>query len=219
MRRWLTLPLLACASLVVLVTSLGPAHAAAPSNAESITTELHPGWNMAGWLGPATPVSELFDAVPALQQIYVWNSAEQRYQGALPTSTLPHGLRRLTPGMGLWLRIGGTEPATWTRAASPDAEAGFISLRAGWNLVAWAGRDGTSVADAFLALGSSLRTALTWDAEAERFLRYAPGAPATNNTLRRLDRGDALWLIVTAKSHWLQPDSQNLLVPRPLILA
>lgn len=217
-RRWLTLLLLAWASLLVLVTTIGHAHAAAPSNAESITTELHPGWNMVGWLGPETPVSELFDAVPALEQIYAWNGAEQRYQGALPTGTPLHGLRPLVPGMGLWLRIGGTEPVTWTHPTQPDSEAGFIALRAGWNLVAWAGRDGTAVAEAFLAIGSSLRTALTWDAEAGRFLRYAPGAPATINTLRHLDRGDALWLIVMAESHWLQPGSQDLLAAPPLDL-
>ena len=202
MRHWLTILALACASVAVLVTTIAPLDAAEPSPGESITTELHPGWNMVGWLGPEAPVSELFEAIPALKRIYAWNSEVQRYQSAWPTSTPLYGLRQLIPGMGLWLFIDGESPVAWTRPVA--AEGRVLPLRSGWNLVAWSGDDGGPVGDTLTRFGDSLVTAFRWDAAAQRYDRHRPWADAAN-TLRGLTRGDALWLELAADGRWWVP--------------
>ena len=33
------------------------------------TIELHPGWNMVGWLGPEIPGGQLFQALPAIEEV------------------------------------------------------------------------------------------------------------------------------------------------------
>lgn len=206
MRHWLTILGLACASVAVLVTTFSPLDAAEPSPDESITTELHPGWNMVGWLGPEAPVSELFEAVPALQRIYAWNSEAQRYQSALPARTPQHGLRQLIPGMGLWLFIEGDRPVAWTRPVA--AEGRVLPLHAGWNLVAWSGDawsgDAGFVGGTLTRYGDSLVKAFRWDAAVQQYDRHRPWADAAT-TLRGLNRGDALWLELTADGHWWVP--------------
>ena len=109
-------------ALVALVLCAGLAPARAGATEESadtaddgtITTVLHPGWNMVGWVGPETPASELFEQIPALRGIFAWDSEEQRYQRRTRTSGSRSGLHRVTPGQGLWLYLGGTATVEWT---------------------------------------------------------------------------------------------------------
>ena len=130
--------LLAALALLVLGIGVTPAHTVASSDpattseTDTITTVLYPGWNMAGWVGPSTPTSELFDAIPALRQVSAWDAEAQAYQHAPRRrySDLP----TLTPGMGLWLRLGGNSTVERTRPVSDDAV--MVWLVAGDNLVA-----------------------------------------------------------------------------------
>ena len=46
---------------------------------QTITTVLYPGWNLVGWVGPDTPTSELFEAIPALWQVWTWDAESQAY--------------------------------------------------------------------------------------------------------------------------------------------
>ena len=186
---------------VSLMSTSAPATASA-SEAGTLTTQLQPDWNMVAWLGSEAPVSELFDAVPVLTHIYAWNSEEQRYQRALPTSTPLHGLRRLTTGMGLWLLVGGDSPVEWTRAISEDYV--LLSLPAGRNLVGWAGRDGEPFAESAARFGDTLVKAERWNAETQQYERYRPDAQDSANTLRALKRGDALWVELTGDARWWQ---------------
>ena len=80
----------------------------------AFTVVLQPGWNMAAWLGPEAPVSELFDAIPQLERAYAWNNEEERYRRAFPNTVTLDALRRVDLGMGLWLRVGGDSPVEWT---------------------------------------------------------------------------------------------------------
>ena len=77
--------------------------------------------------------------------------------------------------MGLWLYLGGEEPVTWTRPVAPAG--GFVSLWPGWNLVAWAGRDGAAPEDAFAFLGEDLLAAAVWESAAVEFRQHYPDAP------------------------------------------
>ena len=77
-------PLLAAFAVLLLgAAAASPPDVAAssePDAADTITTALYPGWNLVGWLGPGTPTSELFDAIPALRQVSAWDAEAQAYQ-------------------------------------------------------------------------------------------------------------------------------------------
>ena len=135
------------ALLLALVLTPGSETASAhPSH--PATTILLPGFNLAGWIEPQAGVAELFEALPELKAVYAWDATEQRYR----SSSAPGAgdLTTLTPGMGLWLDIAGDEPVPWTRSAAPDPGTGLVTLREGWNLVAWYGGENGAGFDARL---------------------------------------------------------------------
>ena len=69
---------------------------------EMIATELHPGWNLAGWTGPATNISAVLEATPQLEAIYSWDGKTQSFRGAIRAkSGIDGSLKALEPGMGL----------------------------------------------------------------------------------------------------------------------
>ena len=194
-------------SVAVLALALGvftldagsstPVSADEPGSA-TLTSQLLPGWNMVAWLGPEAPVSELFDAIPALRQVSAWDSEEQRYRRALRTSTPRDGLTRLTAGMGLWLRVGGDEPVEWTRPLSEGHV--LLSLRSGLNLVGWTGRDGESFAESAGRAGDALVLASRWNAETQSYELFGPPA----KDALRLNRGDAIWVELNDDARWWQ---------------
>ena len=155
-----------------------------------MTTELQPGLNLAGWTEPEADVSAIFEAIPALEAVYAWDAEGQRYRLAVLTQSGPRGdLDTLTPGMGLWLHLGGDEPFTWTRPLS--SQAGLVSLHEGWNLVVWAGE--IAVADALSRLGDVLEEAVDEDGRPYLFL----------------SRGNAFWLRVSEATEWSRGDSPS----------
>lgn len=192
------------AALVVLAAA--PVTASAESGdagePETVTTTLHPGWNMVGWLGPPTPAVKLFEAIPDLQRASAWDAEHQRYLSRTRTSISRYGLRELRPGMGLWLQRGGEEAFEWTRPV--DAGGVLVSLHAGRNLVGWAGGDGTETGEALARFGASLVAASQWDAESRGYDRYRPDAGHSWNTLVELGRGDGLWVELTSDALWWQ---------------
>ena len=174
------LALFALAMALALHANVEPASA---QSGEMVTTELQPGLNLAGWTEGEAPVESIFDAIPALEAVYAWDGEHQRFRLAVRTDAgLLGEFDTLTPGIGLWLRLGGDAPFTWTRPLVP--EAGPVFLNEGWNLVVWAG--GVAVADAFKLLGHSLEEAVDED-----------GRPYLV-----LTRGDAFWVRVSAAMQW-----------------
>ena len=168
------------------------------------TTTLRPGWNLAGWTEEETDAGALFEAMPALEAVYAWDAGTQSFARAARDDPAGAGdLTTIAPGMGLWLHLGGEEPVPWTRPVAPAG--GFVSLRPGWNLVAWAGRDGAAPEDAFAFLREDLLAAAAWEAAAGEFRQHYPDAPPEVNTLQRLELGEALWLNVGVARRWLQP--------------
>ncbi len=55
---------------------------AAADSGETFTTQLQPGFNLAGWIGPESGVDALFDAIPELEGVYAWDAGEQRYRSS-----------------------------------------------------------------------------------------------------------------------------------------
>ena len=195
---------LALAALALGSLAAGtPARVSAASEGpETATTVLEPGWNMVAWLGPEAPATDLFEAVPALRRAWAWDAEQQRYLSSTRTSVARHGLRTLEPGMGLWLDLGGNAPFDWRQQVAPGGV--LVSLRAGQNLVGWAGADGMEPGEALARLGASLVSASRWDAASRRYDRYWPGAAGSANTLDELRRGDALWVELAADARWWQ---------------
>ena len=198
----------ALAAALLLAASARPAPAQAQRAPQEIadpgsaTTLLHPGWNMVAWLGPEVAAADLFDAVPAAGRVVAWDASSQGYttweRGGVPGE----GRGWLTAGMGVWLELRGAVPYEWTRPAAADGV--LLSLHSGWNVVGWSGEDGTPVEAALARFGDTLVQASRWDAGSRRYLHYRPGAPAGAGTLAALDRGDALWVMLTEDARWWQ---------------
>ena len=79
-----------------------------------------------------------------------------------------------------------------------------VRLRAGWNAVSWLGPP-TRITAALAPIAQEALRAYAWDAAAQRWLAFSPDAPAALNTLRRLERGAILWLLVEGEVVWGQP--------------
>ncbi len=177
----------------------------AQDEASTVTTRLYPGWNMVGWVGKTTPVADLFAAIPELQQVRGWDTEAQRFRRSTRTST-GYRMSRVTGGQGLWLEIGGEAVVDWERQVSDRYV--LLSLEAGLNLVGWTGSDGTSIEEAFRRWGDAVRYAFRWDAEAQRFDTYVPGA-GPFNTLAELNRGEAIWVELARQTRWWQSETGN----------
>lgn len=176
--------------VLVLGACLGLLLTSPPTLADSgerVTTVLQPGWNLAGWTEPEAPVSAIFDAVPGLEAVYAWDADDQRFRGAFPMDTRSLGdLETLTPGMGLWLWLGGTEAVTWMRPLFPLST--VVSLHEGWNLVVWAGDDRVATNDALRFLDDVLENV----------------TDGGGRELVALTTGGAFWFRVSASREWVQ---------------
>ena len=181
------------------------------SFASSVTNELRPGWNLAGWLGAETGIESLFEQIPGLALVYAWNTDEQRFVPALPPGGgLAGELELLTPGLGLWLYLGGTESVAWTRDAVDEGLLRKRVLRPGWNLVTWMGLDEIPLAAAVGDLGSSFVTAAAWDRETQRFVSPADGEPESADS-PIVRRGEVFWVHSSGWRQWWQHgDSRDL---------
>ena len=165
------------AMLGLAVASSRPAAADA---GETVTTELQPGWNLAGWTGEEAEVSAIFEAIPQLEAVFRWDAFARKYSWAFRDESGPTGtLTTLTPGMGLSLYVGGVEAVEWTRPLIPQTGA-VIASAEGWNLVTWAGDDGAAAEDAFEPLGDIVL-------ESQGVGRRLPSTPLAR-------RGSAFWL-------------------------
>lgn len=184
--------LLVLAIGLALTASLKPVaadeHPVTGEPVETVTTELQPGWNLAGWTEPAAAVETIFETIPELEAVYSWDADYGRFRLATRTDSGDFGnLSRLTPGMGLWLSITGEEPVFWTRPIA--AGAASVSLREGWNLVVWAGEDGIATRTALQNIDDIL-TAFQ---------------DANGREPQSLRKGDAFWLKVSTPREWWQP--------------
>ncbi len=166
------------AAMVGLQLASAPEIARA-DDGETATTELQPGWNLAGWTGEEAEVAAIFEAIPELETVYAWDAEARSFRGTVRVGAdLLGELDTLTPGIGLWLHVSGNEPVTWTRPLFPQS--GAASLTKGWNLVTWAGRDGIATDEALKALGDIVVEAQGVDGSAPTTL--ATGSATTRES-------------------------------------
>ena len=208
---------IAAALLIALALLLPTVLANAQEPPES-GTRLEPGVNLVGWVGEATPVSQLFDEIPQLESIWAWD-AELR-DWVVAGRGAPEwlgGLGRVWTGMGLRLVLRGEEPFVWQRSTEPTR--GLVKLRTGWNLVAWSGADQTPIDDAVKGIGWSLRTVRRWHSATQDWTTWtSPERSAQliaaanvdqgaddNSEMPGIRRGEALWIEVARAVNWLQP--------------
>ena len=192
------------AAFVILAASgalVSPPRAAAdgPREIETVTTTLYPGWNLVGWVGPDTTTSRLFVKIPALQQVWAWDTEGQTYRHAQRNRY--RDLPELTNGMGLWLLLRGPTPIEWGQEVSPYGVA--VHLREGVNLVAVASDGGVRLP------GADHRVAWRWDPVRQRFEHYRFGDT-------KVRRGDALSVEMGAPINWWQtgtPDQTLVFTP------
>ena len=200
--RALVLVAVAVAAVGVgLWASHGSASAQTPA-ADTITTELRPGWNVIGWLGSDTTADDLFRAIPALELVAAWDAEAGRYAWGRRDGKTPSSLEQLPRGQGLYLRVAGTETVQWTRPAAEGVV--LLRLHAGHNLATWGGPDGTPIEEALDWLGDTVVGASRWNPDTRESERYRPGASAAANTLRTLHHGDALWVRLSEDASWWQ---------------
>ena len=154
---------------------------------DTVTTELQPGLNLAGWTEDAAGIEAIFDAIPALDLVYAWDADDQWFRWAARTDTGVFGdLETLTPGMGLWLSVTGKEPVPWTRALVRKVS--VARLLPGWNLVVWGGEDGIASRDVLRDIDDILTTALD----------------VNGRWPLKLTRGQVIWLDVSGAREWDQ---------------
>ena len=176
---------------------------------EAATTELQPGYNLIGWTTAGRPVRDIFEEIPELEAVHAWDPKAQQFRAALRAASGVEGdLDAVAPGMGLWLSVGGEEPVSWTRPLSlTDARAHLVSLKPGWNLVAWSGREKVTTQSALAGLDPAFGEVWLWNAEDGHYIPVGtstpPGLPGTP---WRLGHGDALWVYSPSARFWLQPD-------------
>ncbi len=197
--------------VVALAAGLASAHGGASAQApatDTVTTELRPGWNLIGWMGPdTTPAADLFDKIPGLQVVAAWDEDAGRYAWARRGGSVPPELAQLTRGQALFLWVSGTEVVEWSRPAS--AAGILLSLPSGYSLVGWAGLDGTPIEEAVGRFGDALVGASRWNAETQSYERYEPGVEEPAEGMPVLQHGDALWVELSAERRWWQSGTER----------
>ena len=188
----------ALAAILLYITTLG----ALSADEEALTTTLHPGWNLVGWIHEETPAADLFDQLDALEFIHDGGGQSMRRPAADAPDDDGAALT-LQPGRGYWLRIGSEQPLDWTRPAEPATLR--FQLEPGDQLVAWAGPSDRSIADALLGLRDQLSLAWRWIAAEQRYIPWSPDSDIPSPEAPPLNRGDAVRIDLLEPTEWLHP--------------
>lgn len=188
----------ALAAILLYVTTLG----ALSADEDALTTTLHPGWNLIGWIHEETPAADLFDQLDALESIHDGSGRSMRR----PVADAPaadEAALTLQPGRGYWLRIDSDQPLDWTRPAEPSTLR--FQLEPGDQLVAWAGPSDRSIADVLLGLRDQLSLAWRWIAAEQRYVPWSPNPEIPSLDTPPLNRGDAVRIDLLEPTEWLHP--------------
>ncbi len=188
------------AALCVLALLTGTALSGEPEQADPGRRTLLPGDNLIGWVHYSTTPDELFAQIPEAELVYTWDAEQQRFRFAGPN--IFSNLKRIEPGMGLVLRISGSEPVQWQQPVVADGE--WVRLIPGPNLVAWTGPSDSPIDLAVRSIGDAFSRALYWMPERQELGQFDPSAAAQHEAMPTLQRGDALWIFTETESNWLQ---------------
>ncbi|MYA02072.1 MAG: carboxypeptidase regulatory-like domain-containing protein [Chloroflexi bacterium] len=171
---------------------------------ETFITRLQPGDNLVGWTTDAAPVEALFEAIPQIGVVWVWDVEWRQWRLAAPN--LPRSmwtLDQLKPGMGLRLRLIGDQTVDWERPRRPSQ--GSVTLKPGWNFVAWLGPDNAPVGRAVRGIGRTAESVGIWSTTTHEVQIFAPHTIESGGKVTELMFGDGLWVKVGRSVNWLQP--------------
>ena len=161
---------------------------------------LQPGLNWVGWLGEERSVQDLFDAVPDLKSVWVWEASWQGWRGAYREPVPGRELTEVHPGMALWMWIDGSHPVRWPYGGQSPAT-GLVELHKGQNYVTWGGGPDFDLAQfVYDGVGISLEDVMVWRSGEARWQKLDPW--------NRVARGDVLWVKVARDVNWLQPTGE-----------
>ena len=171
-----------------------------------VSTALFPGLNLIGWLEAPTPVGELFAAIPRAEALFVWNAADQTWQYASRNARAPSGgLDLLEPGIGVWLRLGGSAAISWDRRVAPGSATttpltGYAELHQGGAFVAWIDWWGSTD-----VLGDDLLWIQRWDSSRQRWDGpHLPASAGFAQAVNDLREGDGVWIATARSGLWRQ---------------
>ena len=165
---------------------------------------LQAGFTAAAWLGPALPVAEALASLgERVQSVFRFDAPAQAWSAYRPGLPAFSDLDVLHPRDVLWLVLSPGPDVLWVQPEAPpvDGSMDAVRLEPGLNFVRWSGGP-MGVGDGLASIEDVLESAFRWDARAHRyetvFPRLRGGAPAP------LQRGDVLWLRLSAPADWPQ---------------
>lgn len=188
----------ALTAILLYITTLG----ALSADEDALTTTLHPGWNLIGWIHEETPAADLFEQLDSLESVHDGSGQSMRRPAADAPAAEDAALT-LQPGRGYWLRIGSEQPLDWTRPAEPSTLR--FQLEPGNQLVAWAGPSDRSIDDVLLGLRDQLSLAWRWIAAEQRYVPWSPNLDIPSTETPPLNRGDAVRIDLLEPTEWLHP--------------
>ena len=157
---------------------------------------LVPGWNLVPWVAVDASGEEAFASLPPeVTRVFRWRGGS--WDVGLRGNSLLQLDAALT-GDGLWVWLDSEGPALWRQRRAPFSG---VTLRNGWNLVAWGGPSGSP--DAAAAASSALVQAIfRWDAVNGTYSGFAAATPRSNG-LSMIGHLDPLWVLVAgAGANW-----------------
>ena len=162
--------------------------------------------NLIGWLEQPTPVAELFAAIPRAEALFVWDAGAAAWRTASPrVRGHPGELTHLRPGMGVWLRLGGSGAARWDRLVVPGdpktvSLTGYTDLHQGGAFVAW-----VDSWRSLEVLGEDLLWIQRWDSSRQQWDGpHVPASAAIGRSVNDLRAGDGLWIATARSGLWRQ---------------
>ena len=179
---------------------------------------LNNGFQLVGWAGgDGVQIGSLLLGQLGLTAFFQWDGASQSYRGF--REGLPPGLNQFTGlnyGDAFWAFREAGDPAfgipPWRQPVTTLDE-GWIDTETGWNILTWTGPNGTDIWDAVgpPAWGaqsiaqSPFIAAFDYDNTAKEFLTFDPRLPESLRTLKTLNHGDPVWLLLAAGLQWHVP--------------
>ena len=199
-KRPVTRPVVAAAAAVaLLLLCAGVYRVSAADDDGAITTTLHPGWNLVGWIHEEIGASDVFAQVDELELIH--DGDEHLVRRSAPDD--PAALQSLQPGRGYWFHINSERPIDWSRPAEPSTRR--FHLEPGEQLVAWAGPSDRSISDVLLGLRDQVTIAWRWLAADQRFVPWSPNPDLPALNIPAIDRGEAVRINLVEGAEWLHP--------------
>ena len=155
---------------------------------ETVTTELQPGVNLAGWTEPEAGV----EAIPQIERVYAWDAATQIFRGAARDGGGLRGdLETLAPGYGAlarhWRRGAARVDTTVLRAERPRATAAGPEPRG------LRRADHMPVGAAIAELNGIFVAGWAWDAVAQRYRHYRADDPDRDGVAFPTERSTSGW--------------------------